>query len=112
MDKISRTRFVTAFLVLAFAFQFASNSLLGGEIGLFPNNGEWYPGIGSPLAWKNTLGSILYPVKYVLVQPLSFLGQDPDPAPPVLLVAFGAYWTAMALVLYFLLNKVTSRRKA
>jgi hypothetical protein len=37
-----------------------------------------------------------------LIEPLSFLGQDPDPAPPVLLIAFGIYWAAIALVLYYL----------
>lgn len=112
--KISGTRFVTIFLVLAFAFQFISNSLLGDETQLFPDNGEWYPGVGSPIAWKNSLASIIYPVKYILVEPLSFLTQDPDPAPPVLLIAFAIYWTAMALVLYYLyylLNKIITRKK-
>jgi hypothetical protein len=100
--KISKTRFVATFLILAFSFQFISNSLLGDEIALFPHNGEWYTGVGSPIAWKNRTGSVIYPVKYVLVEPLSFLAQDPDPAPPVLLVAFAIYWTAMALILYYL----------
>lgn len=113
--KISRTRFVVIFLVLAFTLQFISNSLLGDEIQLFPNNGEWYPGVGSPIAWKNTVSSIIYPVKYILVEPLSFLAQDPDPAPLVLLIAFAVYWAAIALVLYYLyylLNKIITRKKA
>lgn len=100
--KISSTRFVAIFVTSAFAFQFASNSLLGDEIRLFPGNGEWYPGVGSPIGWKNTVASILYPVKYILVEPLSFLNQDPDPAPPVPLIGFGIYWSAIALVLYYL----------
>ena len=98
--KISRTRFVTIFLISALAFQFASNSLLGDEIGLFPQDGKWYPGAGSPIAWKNTMGSIIYPVKYVLIEPLAFLGQDPDPVPPILLIAFATYWTLIAVILY------------
>src|SRR5688572_18979190 len=112
--KVSRTRFVTTFLILAFAFQFVTNSLLGDEIGLFPRNGEWYPGVGSPIAWKNMVGSIIYPVKYILVEPLSFLNQDPDPAPPVPLIGFGIYWAAIALVLYyliFLFSKIIIRKK-
>ena len=112
--KISRTRFVTIFLVLAFTFQFISNSLLGDEIRLFPPNGEWYPGVGSPIAWKNIVGSIIYPVKYILVEPLSFLAQDPDPTPPVLLIAFAIYWAAIALILYYLyqvLNKIITRKR-
>ncbi len=112
--KISRKKFVITFLVSAFAFQFISNSVLGDEVRLFPNNGEWYSGIGSPIEWKNTVGSIIYPIKYILVEPLSFLAQDPDPAPPVLLIAFAIYWSAIALVLYYLyyyLGKKITRKK-
>jgi len=112
--KISSTRFVGMFLGLAFAFQFISNSLLGDEIGLFPGNGEWYPGVGSPITWKHIGGSIIYPVKYILVEPLSFLAQEPDPAPPVLLVGFAIYWAAIALALYYLyclLSKIAPRKK-
>jgi hypothetical protein len=110
--KISRARFVTIFLFLAFAFQFISNSLLGDEIRLFPGDGEWFPGAESPIVWKNTLTTILYPVKFVLIGPLSFLAQDPDPAPPVLVVAFAIYWTAIALVLHYLFSKIIIRKKA
>jgi len=109
--RISRTRFVIIFLVLAFAFQFISNSLLGPEVRLFPVNGEWFPGTGSPIAWKSTLATILYPVKIVLVGPLSPLFTDPDPAPPILILAFAFYWTAIALVLYYLLSKIRTRKK-
>lgn len=110
--KISRTRFVIVFLVSAFAFQFISNSLLGSEVRLFPGNGEWYPGAGSAIGWKNSLAAILYPVKFVLIAPLSFLAKDPDPAPPVLVLAFAFYWTAMAFVLHYLLSKIITRKKA
>jgi hypothetical protein len=112
--KISSTRFVTIFLVFAFAFQFISNSVLGSEIRLFPGNGEWFPGADSPIAWKSTLATIIYPVKFVLIGPLSFLAEDPDAPPPVLLIAFAVYWAAIALVLYYLyylLNKVITRKK-
>src|SRR5688500_2466851 len=110
--KISSTRFVTIFVISAFVFQFTTNSILGDEIQLFPRDGEWYPGMGSPIGWKNTVATFIYPVKYVLVEPLSFLNQDPDGAPPVPLVGFGIYWAAIALVLYYLyyfLKKMIAR---
>lgn len=113
--KTSKTRFITIFLISAFAFQFISNSLLRDEISLFPRNGEWYSGMGSSIAWKNTVGAIIYPVKYVLVEPLAFLTQDPDPVPPILLIAFAIYWAAIALVLYYLcylFSKVIRRKNA
>ena len=109
--KISITKFIAIFLVSAFVFQFISNSLLGSQVRLFPLNGDWYPGTGSPIAWKSTVSTILYPVKFVLIEPLSFLGQDPDPVPPVMLVAFTFYWTAIALVLYYLLRIINIRKK-
>lgn len=110
--KISGTKFVILFLVFAFVFQFISNSLLGPEVRLFPVNGEWFPGTGSPIAWKSTVSTILYPIKLVLIGPLSFLGKDPDPAPPVLIFAFAFYWTIMALALYYLFSKIVTRKKA
>ena len=110
--KMSRKKFVITFLILAFVFQFISNSVLGPEIRLFPANGEWFPGTGSTIGWKSTLAAILYPVKYVMIGPLSFLGTDPDGPPPVMLVAFTLYWTAMALVIHFLLSLLLKRRKA
>lgn len=109
--KVSRTKFVSIFLASAFAFQFISNSLLGPEVRLFPVNGDWFPGAGSPIAWKSTVSAIVYPIKIVLVGPLSPLFKDPDPAPPILVLAFAFYWTAMALVLYYLLSKMITPKK-
>ena len=109
--RISRKRFVIIFLVSAFAFQFISNSLLGPEVRLFPVNGGWFPGTGSPIAWKSTLATIVYPIKIVLVGPLSPLFTDPDPPPPILVLAFALYWTAIALVLYYLLSKIRTSKK-
>lgn len=110
--KISRKRFVITFVISAFIFQFISNSVLGSEIRLFPNNGEWYPGPGSLITWKNIVAYIIYPFKYILVEPLSFLGQDSDGPPPVLLVAFTIYWTAIALILHFLISLFIKRKRA
>ena len=75
--KISRTKFVILFLVSAFAFVFITNLLL------VPVNGEWFPAMDSPIAWKRTLAHMIYPVKIVLVGPLAPIFNDPDPAPPI-----------------------------
>lgn len=112
--KISLKKFVIGFLVIASVFQFTTNSILGPEIQFFPPDGNWYPGEKSPVAWKGTMSSIIYPVKFVLVEPLTFLAQDPDGAPPVILFFFASYWTAMALILYYviyLFNKIMARKK-
>ncbi len=109
--KTSATRFALVFLVFAFSFQFVSNSLLGPEIALFPANGEWYPGMDSQTTWKYALAIVLYPVKLIMIAPLSFLGQDPDPPPPLLVVAFAVYWTGLALLAYYILGNVIRRKK-
>jgi len=110
--KISGKKFVIIFLVSAFAFQFISNSLLGSEIRLFPVNSDWFPGTGSPIAWKSTVATIIYPIKIVLVGTLSPLFTDPDSPPPILLFAFAIYWTFIALILHFILSKIFTRKKA
>jgi hypothetical protein len=110
--KMSRKKFVLTFLLSAFAFQFISNSILGNEARLFPRNGEWFQGTDSPISWKKNLATMLYPVKFVLIKPLSSLGEEEDPAPPVLLFAFALYWTALAVVLHYLFNTIFNRTKA
>ena len=104
--QTSRTRFVIFFLVSAFAFLFITNLLLGPVV-----NGDWFPGTGSPIAWKRTVATIIYPVKIVLVGPLAPIFNDPDPAPPIRVLACAVYWTVVALVLHFLLSKIFTRKK-
>jgi hypothetical protein len=111
--KISLKKFVIGFLIIASVFQFATNSILGPELKFYPPDGNWYPGEKSPVAWKGTMSSIIYPVKFVLVEPLTFLAQDRDGAPPVILFLFALYWTAMALILYYviyLFNRIMARK--
>lgn len=109
--KISRAKFVILFLVCGFAFQFLSNSLLGSEVRLFPGNGESFLGTGSPIGWKNTVATILLPIKIVLIGPLlpliEFLRRaDSDPPPPFFVIAFAFYWTILALAIHYLLSRI------
>src|SRR3569833_1948034 len=111
--KVSRTKFVIIFLVSAFIFQYITNSLLGPKVRLFQLDGDWIPGTVSPIAWKSSLASVLYPFKLILLGPLAafFIVPDPDPAPPVMPTAFALYWTAIALIIYFLLSKIAARKR-
>ena len=105
--KISRTKFVIIFIVSAFVFQIITNLLLGPVV-----NGDWFPGTDSAIAWKRTLAGIIYPVKIVLVGPLAGIFNDPDPAPPVRMLACAVYWTPIALVLHFLISKIFPQKSA
>jgi hypothetical protein len=109
--KMSKTKFIMLFLISGFVFQFISNSLLGSEVRLFPVNGEYFPGTGSPIAWKSIMSTILYPVKLVLLGPLLSLFELPDPPPPLLVIAFALYWALLALMLYYVLDKIYTLKK-
>ena len=91
-------KFIIIFLVSAFVFQGITNLIL------VPANGDWFPGMDSPIAWKRTLANIIYPVKIVLVGPLPPIFNDPDPAPPIRALACAIYWTVIAVVLYYLIS--------
>ena len=110
--KLSKTKFVILFLVCGFAFQFISNSLLGSEVRVFPGNGESFLGTGSPIVWKNTVSTILLPIKIILIGPLlpfiSFLrqGPDSDPPPPFFAIGFIFYWTILALAIHYVIGRV------
>jgi len=108
-------KFIIIFVVSAFVFQFITNSLLGPKVGGLPANGQWFSGMDSPVAWKRTMASIIYPVRIVLVGPLAPVFNDPDPAPPVLGFFCTLYWAALASVLYFLFflfRKILPGKKA
>jgi hypothetical protein len=112
--KISLKKFIIVFVVAASIFQITTNSILGPEVKFFPGDGNWYPGENSSVGWKKTMSSIIHPLKFVFVGPLSFLAQEPDGAPPVILLSFLLYWTAMALVLYYafyFLKKMFAQKK-
>ncbi|MFB9843442.1 hypothetical protein [Mucilaginibacter ginsenosidivorans] len=104
--KVSRTKFVVIFLVSAFVFIGITNLLLQ------PVNGDWFAGTGSPVAWKRNLAAIIYPVKIILVGPLAPIFNDPDPAPPVRALACAIYWTAIALIVHFIISIMNVRKKS
>lgn len=109
--EISRTKFVILFLLFAFAFQFITNSLYLSETRLFPGHGELFLGTG-----KSVIATILLPVRVVLIGPLlpyiNFLRQEPDTPPPFFLIGFAFYWTFLALVIYYLLDKIKRSKKS
>lgn len=105
------SRFILVFLVCCFLFQFASNSLLGKEIRLFPHNGDLYPGMDSPNTWKKVTATIIYPLKFILIAPVSGLTKLPDPPPPLILLGFAVYWTVIAVVIYYLFTKLIRKQR-
>lgn len=112
--KLSRTKFVSLFLVFGFAYIFATRlilnqmpaSLFGSDFGSEPQ-----------AAWQSAVSTMLSPVKFVLMGPLRplfnwMLNQDGDPPPPMLLVMFAFYWSILALVLHYFLSKIKHQQTA
>ena len=109
--KISRKKFVSLFLICGFAFLFISNVIFRSDVGLIPESGEAFLGTDSLIGWKSTVSTILYPIKIVLVGPMLPLLNLPDPPPPFLVIGFALYWTILALVIYYLIGKISARNQ-
>jgi len=105
--KISRIKFVIAFVIFSFAFLFTTTLLLDQPP-------ESLLGTESQTPWKSTVSTILSPVKIILIGPLlpfiNFLHKDPDTPPPFFLIGFACYWTILALVIHFLVSKIKHYR--
>ncbi|HEY4515626.1 MAG TPA: hypothetical protein VJH67_00325 [Candidatus Paceibacterota bacterium] len=100
--NISKTKFVILFIISGFAFLFITTSLLGstGPRG-FPKHPDSLLGTASPEPWKNTVSTIISPIKIVLIGPLllsdNFLRDDPPP--PFIGIYLIFYWTILALII-------------
>jgi hypothetical protein len=100
--KTSRVKFITIFLVCAFAFTLVTNGLLDQKPeSLFRSE--------SQIAWKSTVSAMISPIKIILVGPLlpfiNFLRQDPDTPPPFFLAGFAIYWTMLALLIHYFIGR-------
>ena len=117
VDEYSRTQRPSAinicthifFLISGFVFMFITTTLLGstGPRG-FPKHPDSFLGTASPIAWKNTVSTIILPIKIVLIGPL-LLSTDflrDDPPPPFIGIYLIFYWTILASIIHYLLGKI------
>src|SRR5690348_8661375 len=99
--RLTRNRFVLLFLVFGYAFHFLTRFVLNQ-----PPEALWAAPNQQP--WQRHASTMLSPIKAVLIAPINWLQQDPDPPPPFRLILFAVYWSILALGIHRLL----SRRKA
>jgi len=95
---LTRKKFVLRFLAFGYAFHFVTKFVLNQ-----PPEALW----ASPdqAAWQRYASMILSPIRVVLVGPINWLQQDPDPPPPFRLILFAAYWSILALGIHHLLSR-------
>jgi hypothetical protein len=96
--RMTRKKFVLLFLAFGYAFDFATRFLLNQ-----PPRAFWAS--QDQEAWQRYASTILSPLKLVLVAPIDWLQQDPDPPPPFRLILFAAYWSVLALGIHYLLQR-------
>ena len=95
---LTRKRFVLLFLAFGYAFHFATRFLLN-------QSPEALWAAPDQAAWQRHASTILSTIKVVLVGPINWLQQDPDPPPPFRLILFAAYWSILALGIHHLLPR-------
>jgi len=96
--RLTRKKFVLRFLAFGYAFGFVTRILLNQ-----PPEALW----ASPdqHAWQRFASTILAPIKIVLVAPINWLQQDPDPPPPFRFILLTVYWSLLALGIHYLLSR-------
>jgi hypothetical protein len=96
--RLTRKKFVLRFLACGYAFGFVTRFLLNQRpeaLGASPDQE----------AWQRYASTILSPIRVVLVGPINWLQQDPDPPPPFRIILFAVYWSVLALGLHYLLSR-------
>ena len=96
--RSTRKKFVLLFLAFGFAFHFATRFVLNQS-----PEALWASPDQKP--WQRLASTILSPIRVVLVAPINWLQQDPDPPPPFRLILFAAYWSVLALGIHYLLSR-------
>ena len=94
--RLSKKAFVLRFLAFGYVFDFATRFLLK-----WPPQDLWVSPEQKP--WQMYPSMVLSPIKVVLIGPINWLQQDPDPPPPFRIILFAAYWSVLALGLHYLL---------
>jgi hypothetical protein len=100
--RLSRKKFVLRFLAFGYAFHFVTKFVLNQA-----PEALW----ASPdqEAWQRYASMTLSPIRVVLVGPINWLQQDPDPPPPFRLILFAVYWSLLALGIHHLLSRKSAR---
>jgi len=99
---VTRRKFVLRFLAFGYVFDFVTRFLLNQPREALGASPEQH-------AWQRYASTVLSPLKLVLVGPINWLQQDPDPPPPFRIILFAAYWSLLALGIHYVLARKRAR---
>jgi hypothetical protein len=102
--RLTRTKFVLVFIAFGYTFHFVTKFLLSqppDALGASPNQA----------AWQASVSTILSPIRIVLIGPILWLQQDPDPPPPLLMIVLAIYWSLLALGIHALLTRGSASKR-
>lgn len=104
--KTSKTKFILLFVAACFAFVFLYDVTILSTLRGRPDNSIVFLSSASLTGWRHLVSTLLYPVKIILVGPVQFLLNLPDPPPPMVGIGMAIYWSILALLLYFIIGKI------
>ena len=95
-----------------FLFVFLYNVVIRSVIRGRPDNAAAFLGTENLTGWRWAVATILYPVKIILIGPVQFLLNLPDPPPPFVGIGISIYWTVLALLIYFIIDKILRSKRS
>jgi len=98
----SRKKFVLLFLAYGYAFDFLTRFLLSQSPRALGPSPDQEP-------WQRLATTLLLPVRAVLIGPVVWLQQDPDPPPPFRGILLAVYWSALAVGIHGVLRWKNAR---
>ncbi len=91
----TRKNLVLLFLAVGHIFHFANKFLLN------PSD-EVADGTHEQAGWQLLISALSAPIELVLIAPIDWLQQDPDPPPPFRLILLSLYWSLLALTTHWI----------
>lgn len=104
--RMSKTKFVLLFVVACFAFVFLYDVFILSTVRGRPESGTIFLDSASLISWRKAVSIILYPVKIILIGPVLFLLNLPDPPPPMVGIGMAIYWSILALIVRYVVVKI------
>ena len=104
--KTSKTKFILFFVLACFVFVFLYDVTILSTVRGRPESGTIFLNSTSLTGWRKTVSTILYPIKLILVGPMLFLLNLPDPPPPFVGIGMAIYWSILALIIRYLIGKI------